>query len=248
MAAAAPPTNHTAAPGPWPAMRQALRLHLQVLTDRLPCHLHAASVQRLAAAHASAHVRALSEAGAPPQPLYNCVMHALDLVGRFEPPLQRLQGLEYRYVVDTAFLRQALALGVIDGERSLAEAMPGDLVVYFGRSDHPRARLPRHVGKYLGRHKGMDLCVSKWGPGGLYEHGLWDLPLQLGDSARFFPPPQPHRVLALLHRREPGLRMGPARADSAASSPKRRAPPYTAVFAGHAELAPAHRRDPATTA
>jgi hypothetical protein len=179
------------------AAKQALRQQLQELTERQPVHLHAQSIARLVANHADARIQVLEPGFRTPPPLYNCVMYALDLVDRFEPSLRHLHGLDFRFLADTGFLQLALARDVIRNELPLTQAGQGDLVVYF-QGGHPR-----HAAKHLG----AGLYTSKWGPGGLYAHGLWDLPLNLGSGAHAFRAPSPHAVLELLFECEPDLRL-----------------------------------------
>jgi hypothetical protein len=204
---------------------------LHELTEHTPASLHRHSVLALAAGQPGAHIRVLDGSFSLPQPLFNCVMYALDLVGRFEPQLQRLQGLEFRFLADTAFLQRALERRLLRDELSPLTAMPGDLVLYFDQPAPGQAgpARPRHVGKYLGPNR----VASKWGPGELYVHGLWDLPLSLGRRVRYFAAPEHDAVLDFVGTALPQVRLRPALPAGAAAPAQPRQPQQQAATALH---------------
>ena len=102
---------------------------------------------------------------------FNCVMHALGLVGRIENPYGRPFN---RWYADTVFL-----LGLIDsGLLRSCNRRPGGLVTWSSREGL------KHVGVLLT----TDRATSKWGVGHLYEHGLLEVPTSYGDRLAFYEP------------------------------------------------------------
>ncbi len=105
---------------------------------------------------------------------YTCLMHAL---GFTEKP-------EYieiaKYGFEGAYAGPEFAHWLLDrqllAEISKAGAADLDLVFYFNTGRF------RHAGVLLASGR----IVSKWGTGHLFEHELFEIPMQYGEEARFF--------------------------------------------------------------
>jgi hypothetical protein len=117
---------------------------------------------------------------AEPLGRYNCVMHALDLVGRmaeYPHPLWAAQTSFVRYLIDEGALKPC-------------ELRAGALVAWS------TSAALRHIGKLIA----PDRAESKWGLGILCQHGLEEIPLRYGDVSGFYAPIGTYLVLRHLHR------------------------------------------------
>jgi hypothetical protein len=111
---------------------------------------------------------------------YNCVMHALDMVGKMEE-FSELGGA----AVPTAFAQHL----VETGELQPSEPAAGVLVTW--RTDKkPLA----HIGKLIG----LGRAASKWGAGLLGEHALTEVPSSYGDVSGYYHPFDAEKPLDLL--------------------------------------------------
>ena len=108
---------------------------------------------------------------------YTCAVYAFDLVE--DPTYVSIAtfGLGRTYA-GAEFVEFLLENGLLT-ERPLEGGVEGDLVMYL---DDGRFR---HVGKLHTPNR----VVSKWGTGHLWEHELWEVPLNYGNELRFFEGP-----------------------------------------------------------
>ena len=113
----------------------------------------------------------------------NCVAYALGLIGRFEDFRDKSCN---RFYADTRFLSSLIEGGVL---RPCAER-EGALAVWSS------AGVVLHVGLVSAPGR----ATSKWGAGGLYEHGLFEVPKCFGEDVAFYDPVDPEVVLAYLDR------------------------------------------------
>lgn len=105
-----------------------------------------------------------------PDNRYNCFSYALRLYDR--PDYQKLvDGTKERpkALVDSEFVDTLIEEGLL----RLHEGEPaaGDIVLYSNEEKRQHAALVVAAD---------GLCRSKWGPGELYEHGVWELPASYG--------------------------------------------------------------------
>ena len=130
--------------------------------------------------------------------VFNCFMYALSLVDRVEPNVIKLEDGSLKFIVNSTFFRKLIGTGVLI-EASAHQLEPKDLVVYYNGQEK------MHVALYLA----PNLVESKWGPGPLFRHGLWDVPESYGDKLRYFKRPEQSKVDALLGQELPGVQLAP---------------------------------------
>jgi hypothetical protein len=106
---------------------------------------------------------------------FNCVMHALGLVGRMAEYPHPL------WVAKTAFVSYLIGKEVLKG----CEAQPGALVAWSTSEGL------KHLGRLVEPYR----AESKWGLGILCQHALKELPIRYGDRSGFYTPPTPETVL-----------------------------------------------------
>jgi hypothetical protein len=149
-------------------MSQALRIRLDEITDDLdkyPLETHPQCLSDLARVkpHAILPLNSVAPLGT-----YNCVLHALDLVGRmteYQDPL---------LVARTAFVSYLIKEGALKG----CNAQSGALVTWS------TSQGLKHIGKLVSPIR----AESKWGLGILCEHGLEEIPIRYGDPSGFYSP------------------------------------------------------------
>jgi hypothetical protein len=112
---------------------------------------------------------------------FNCVMHALNIVGRVQDPYGRPFA---RWYADTAFLRSLIDRGMLQPSKPITEA-----VVTWSSAEGLK-----HVGVLVA----PDRAASKWGVGYLFEHGLLEVPVSYGDQLAFYSPLEPGDALIYL--------------------------------------------------
>jgi len=160
-------------------MPENLRASLDEMTGRdVPVETHAERLEEIGAVFPHS-VRVL----ATPSEEFNCVMHALGLIGRFEEPSGRPFG---RYYADTAFLQTLIDRGVLRPD----EEREGAVVTWSASGSI------RHVGLVASPGR----AVSKWGIGNLYEHGLLEAPASYGSDLAFYGPADPEDAMDCLNR------------------------------------------------
>ena len=164
-------------------MTQLLRALLEEMTQNVtaiknhPARLEAIAVE---IPHS---IRVMPTPGDEPLGDFNCVMHALALVGRIKPPHSPVFG---RFYADTGFLRFLIANKVLPP----CAAENGALVVWSS------ADAIKHVGLVVGPGR----ATSKWGIGYVYEHALLEVPESYGDELLFYGAVNSAEALAQLHR------------------------------------------------
>lgn len=100
---------------------------------------------------------------------FNCVMHALNLIGLVDPPCSPIFG---RFYADTAFI------GFLIASNRLQPCPPesGAVVVWSSAGDIKHVGLVAEPGR----------ATSKWGIGYIYEHALFEVPESYGDKLDFY--------------------------------------------------------------
>jgi hypothetical protein len=112
---------------------------------------------------------------------YNCVMHALDLVGRMaEYHPWAVKHAPPRYVNHLIVTRVLIA----------CQPQAGALITWS------TAKGLKHVGKLTAPGR----AESKWGQGVLCQHGLEELPIRFGEVTGFYSPIVPENALECLRR------------------------------------------------
>lgn len=99
---------------------------------------------------------------------YNCFMYALGVEG--DEDVKDILSANPQIKFGSSYITK-----LIDTE-VLVEDIHGSVVLYFNGDK------PLHAARRL--HNG--LCISKWGMGLLWQHELYDLPLNYGDRHAFF--------------------------------------------------------------
>lgn len=106
---------------------------------------------------------------------FTCLVHALGFTGQVQ--YLAVAGLR----LDKVFAGKAFASWLLQSgsltEVSLSDAVIGSLVIYFdgdGEFVH------------VGLSKFNSRVESKWGQLGLYEHGLFEVPANYGDTVRYY--------------------------------------------------------------
>jgi len=100
---------------------------------------------------------------------YNCVMYALNLQND-QRYLDLRIALPGHIHADTKFLKFLIDQGF------LVESEKGQLIIYF------EGDVIKHIGKLSSHNR----VVSKWGIGLLYDHELFDIPVDYGCSIKRF--------------------------------------------------------------
>ncbi len=112
---------------------------------------------------------------------YNCVMHALDLVGRmaeYHPWVLKHAPTQYvNHLIETRVL-------------ITCQPQAGALITWS------TAEGLKHVGKLTAPER----AESKWGQGVLCQHGLEELPIRFGDVSGFYSSIGPETALEHLRR------------------------------------------------
>jgi hypothetical protein len=136
-------------------------------------------LHKISLSHPSAHPRLMHERienqsikllSAPGDDLkYNCVMFALDVLGN-QQYLDLLYQLPDCIHADTNFLKFLIDQGQLVIEPS------GNLIIY---SDNKKIT---HIGKV----DVADRVTSKWGIGHLYEHAIFEIPIDYGDTFHYY--------------------------------------------------------------
>jgi hypothetical protein len=122
----------------------------------------------------------ISPLGSPaPLEKYNCVMHALGLLGRVTeyPQLKRMANTEFVSYLVTNVLQPC-------------EPRPGALVAWSLAGEI------KHIGRLIAPNR----AESKWGDSILCAHDLDEIPLRYGEVSGFYGPIEPDSVLEHLDR------------------------------------------------
>lgn len=105
---------------------------------------------------------------------YTCVVHVFEFTEKPEYTAMASRGFNVVFA-GPAFVHWLLEKQLLT-EVSQADACEGDLILYFDRD-----RRVKHAGLNRNGH-----VESKWGKGGLFQHGLFEIPSSYGTSVRFF--------------------------------------------------------------
>jgi len=108
---------------------------------------------------------------------YTCLMHALDFVEKPEY-LSVAILMSPNIHAGKKFAEWLLARGALEEIRAVSIPV-GTLVMYFDEGG-----AFTHIGVIVEGNR----VQSKWGTLGLYEHNLFDIPSNYGDSVRYFGP------------------------------------------------------------
>lgn len=111
---------------------------------------------------------------------YNCVMHALGLIGRitfYEHPLLLSRLAFVNHLVESKALQTC-------------EPRTGALVTWSSQEGL------QHIGRLISPSR----AKSKWGLGILCEHGLYEIPLRYGDVSGYYCPIESSSALDYLMR------------------------------------------------
>lgn len=155
-----------------------LRTLLDEITDCKDVATHAQKIELVRVIHPHS-IKALS--GPKDTPKYNCVMFALG-IETDDTYLKMCYQCPDDVHANTAFVQFLIDRGDIL-EQSSAE--PKSLVVYFGKEK------VEHIGRVVDDGR----VQSKWGTGLLYQHAIFEVPANYGDTVRFFTPMERRRVL-----------------------------------------------------
>jgi hypothetical protein len=112
-----------------------------------------------------------------PHPIqrYTCVVHVLEFTEK--PEFVAIASRGFNFVIaGPAFLHWLLEQGLL-AEVAEADACEGDLVLYFDQGGRIK-----HAG--LDRRNGR--VESKWGKGGLFQHGVFEVPTSYGTTVKLF--------------------------------------------------------------
>jgi hypothetical protein len=118
---------------------------------------------------------------------YTCGVHAFHLIGdrTYIEIADYGLGSTFAGADFMAFLFQNRLL-----TPRVADALPGDLIIYFENGAF------RHVG----RMKTESRVTSKWGIGWLYEHAVWEVPMNYGLDIQYFAGPDEDAAFKLFVR------------------------------------------------
>jgi len=106
---------------------------------------------------------------------YTCLVYALDFVAK--PAYLRVAMLQqYDVFAGKEFAQWLIKYGAIKEIQSSA-VTGGSMAIYFDEVD-----VFTHIGIIIGK----DRIRSKWGALGLFEHDLFDVPLNYGNSVKYF--------------------------------------------------------------
>jgi hypothetical protein len=145
-----------------------LRFALQKITDESNVKLHPTAISELD----NHSIESLESAY--PIENYTCVMDALQLVGNRQ--YEEIARCAYDNVFAgrkfITFLLSNFSLKELD----CSEAGPNDLIIYFQGGNF------QHIGNLVNSFK----VRSKWGSGGLYLHGIWEVPSSYGSEVKYF--------------------------------------------------------------
>lgn len=155
-----------------------LRTLLEEITD---CKAVATHTQKIELVR-GVHPHSIQILSGPKDTLeYNCVMFALG-IETDDKYLKMLEHCPNDIHANTAFVQFLVDRGDIL-EQSHAD--PKSLAVYFGKEKVEHIGLITDDGRVL----------SKWGTGLLYQHAIFEVPANYGDTVRFFRPME--RILVL---------------------------------------------------
>lgn len=157
-----------------------LRQRLQQITDEAPVERHPAQVEALRAEFG--HTIQVVESELPISG-YTCGVHSFGLID--DPTYRDVAGFGCgKTFAGAEFVQFLLANGLLEEK---VAGVAGDLVIYFDGVAF----------KHVGRMAQDGRILSKWGQGYLYNHQVWEVPLDYGQVVRYFQGPGPDQGLDL---------------------------------------------------
>lgn len=112
---------------------------------------------------------------------YTCLVHALGFAGKQE---YRAIALHRPWTLNVFagrdFAHWLVSFGALDRVTE-KEARVGDLIMYYSTGDRF---------EHAGILRSSDRVESKWGIGGLYEHGTFEVPASYGDHLHYLRKPR----------------------------------------------------------
>lgn len=150
-------------------LRQALREITELPPDVIPNHPDLVAALRKAYPHSIVNVTDLEVVHLPLQK-FTCFMHAFRLVNA-STATYLMDALQTQPRSDFVAHVAARHLSEISPE----DAADGDLILYFDNQNIT------HAGKVRAAR-----VVSKWGIGWVWEHEVFEVPMQYGDKVRFY--------------------------------------------------------------
>jgi hypothetical protein len=109
-----------------------------------------------------------------PIELYTCAMDAFQFVGN--PNYEDIATFgACNIYAGKEFIEFLLSRSLLE-ELQFINAKNDDLIIYFNEG------MFRHIGKLISSTK----VKSKWGTGGLYRHGIWEVPSSYGHEVKYF--------------------------------------------------------------
>lgn len=147
-----------------------LRRKLWEMTETMPPEEHPARIEALRAEHDHSIIIIKREY---PIDGYTCGVHAFHLVE--DPTYIEVAKCRLGHTFAGAEFITFLLRNNLLTPRKIPPA-PGDLILYFDEGTF------RHVG----RMRTETRVLSEWGMGYLYEHDVWDVPLQYGQDVQYF--------------------------------------------------------------
>jgi len=106
---------------------------------------------------------------------YTCVVHVFEFTEKLEFVAIASRGFNV-IIAGPKFVQWLLEKGLLT-EVGEAEAREGDMIIYFDEESQI---------KHAGLRRGNGRVESKWGKGGLFQHGLFEVPASYGTTVRFF--------------------------------------------------------------
>lgn len=110
----------------------------------------------------------------------NCFANAFELVGSQKFRLIADVDAEAQrnvFFASSEFAPFLIGRGMLL-EKNEVEAKSGDIVIYLTEED-----IPKHAGTVHSQEKRI---MSKWGPGVLVEHALWEVPANYGNLVKYY--------------------------------------------------------------
>jgi hypothetical protein len=112
---------------------------------------------------------------------YTCLVHALGFAGKAEyKAIALYRPWTLKVFAGRDFAHWLVSCGALDPVTE-KEARVGDLIMYYSAGDRF---------EHAGILRSSDRVESKWGIGGLYEHGTFEVPASYGDHVHFLRKPR----------------------------------------------------------
>jgi hypothetical protein len=151
-------------------MVTALRHKLSEITETAPVQEHPARIEALQSKHG--HTITVVDSEYPIE-RYTCGVHAFYLIE--DPTYVEIAGFGLsRTFAGPEFIDFLVQNELLSPRQQ--PIVPGDLIVYFDGDTF------RHVE----RMKTEARVLSKWGTGWLFEHGVWEVPSNYGETIQYF--------------------------------------------------------------